>query len=83
MKIEAEKIMEIISLTLSEQLSINELIDKDSKLFDLGIDSIGFMVLVVCLENSLDLEIDIEAILNKDYNLITIEDLINSILRYK
>ena len=75
-----EKIIEIISTTMKEQLNINTSIDKSSKLLDLGIDSIGFMVLIVYLENGLDVEINIELILDKEYALITVGDIIDVIL---
>ena len=75
-----EKIIEIISTTMKEQLNINTSIDKSSKLLDLGIDSIGFMDLIVYLENGLDVEINIELILDKEYALITVGDIIDVIL---
>lgn len=76
-----EKIIEIMTTTMKEELSITADVDKTSKLLDLGIDSIGFMVLIVYLENGLDVEIDIELILDKEYSLITIGDMIDVILR--
>lgn len=76
-----EKILEIISATMKEQLDINANIDKTSKLLDLGVDSIGFMVLIVYLENGLDVEINIELILDREYALITVGDIIDVILR--
>lgn len=76
-----EKILKIISITIREQLNINDSIKMSSKLLDLGIDSIGFMVLIVYLENGLDMEIDIESILDKEYDLITIGDIVDVILR--
>ncbi len=75
-----EKILEIISATMKVQLDINANIDKTSKLLDLGLDSIGFMVLIVYLENGLDLEINIELILDREYALITVGDIIDVIL---
>lgn len=74
-----KKALDIINKTLKEQLNIYEDIDIDSKLLDLGIDSIGFMVLIVFLENGLDKEIDIEKILSKEYENITIGDFITEI----
>jgi acyl carrier protein len=75
-----EKILEIISATMKEQLDINANIDKTSKLLDLGVDSIGFMVLIVYLENGLNVEINIELILDREYALITVGDIIDVIL---
>jgi len=74
-----KKALDIINKTLKEQLNIYEDINIDSKLLDLGIDSIGFMVLIVFLENGLDKEIDIEKILSKEYENITIGDFITEI----
>lgn len=75
-----EKILGIINTTLKEQLNINTDIAKISKLVDLGIDSIGFMILIVYLENELGIEINIESMLDKEYSLITIGDMIDVIL---
>lgn len=74
-----KKALDIINKTLKEQLNIYEDINIDSKLLDLGIDSIGFMVLIVFLENGFDKEIDIEKILSKEYENITIGDFITEI----
>ena len=74
-----KKALDIINKTLKEQLNIYEDINIDSNLLDLGIDSIGFMVLIVFLENGLDKEIDLEKILSKEYENITIGDFITEI----
>ncbi len=76
-----EKILDIINSTLKEQLSITVDVDTTSRLIDIGIDSIGFMVLIVYLENDLDVEINVELILEKEYSLITIGDMIDIILK--
>lgn len=39
------------------------------------------MVLIVYLENDLDVEINVELILEKEYSLITIGDMIDIILK--
>ena len=69
----------IIQKIFLEQLNVNEEVYMESKLFELGVDSIGFMILIVYLENELEIEIDIERILDKQYDMITVEDLIKSI----
>ena len=76
-----QKILDIINSTLKEQLSITVDVDTTSRLIDIGIDSIGFMVLIVYLENDLDVEINVELILEKEYSLITIGDMIDIILK--
>ena len=76
-----EKILDIINSTLKEQLSITVDVDTTSRLIDIGIDSIGFMVLIVYLENDLYVKINVELILEKEYSLITIGDMIDIILK--
>jgi len=54
-------------------------IDENSSILNVGIDSIGFIMLVVDLEDQFGIEIDIQNILSNGYTDIYIKDLIKEI----
>lgn len=54
-------------------------IDENSSILNVGIDSIGFIMLVVDLEDQFGIEIDIQNLLSNGYTDIYIKDLIKEI----
>ena len=77
------KILSFTNKIFRDELNINVLITENSRLSELGVDSIGFMILIVYLENEFGVEIDIEKILENQYEEITIGHLINNVIWVK
>lgn len=76
-----DKILKVINSILSEQLNINSAIRENTHILEIGLDSIGIMILLVYLENAFEMEIDIEPIFEKEYEAIQISDIIDSVIR--
>ena len=75
-----DKIISLIQKILKSEMEVEiEKIETDKTLFELGIDSIRLMMLIVYIEDELSIEIDMADGLNEEYNQITIETLINAI----
>lgn len=72
-----EKVIDIIK----EKFPNENNLERSTKLFSLDINSIEFILLLSEIEEKLDIEIDIENV--KDFQTLTLEDIIEIAEEYK
>ena len=77
-------VLETIKKICNDELYINiqDIVNLEVPLVKIGIDSIALMTLIVYLEEHYSTEIDMDAILLKNYNEVCLSDLIETVQIY-